>query len=400
MVFDPQSGLVYNETIIPSSAATCRCKVANTSDGRALSKKRRNVRGVRSMQDMLLFHLARNLDALTVEAVQASPPGIVEKLWRMIQGRWLDSVRIWQIFLQSSIAHQVPNVKFWTWGCKACFSTRLPATLRAADSPSLLWLTHLAILNPQTKPEDLVKVPQLTNVCSIRVMVSRRPEQGFTDRVFRSWADAAMTRGAFPCLQALLVQFPDGSVPLDHGKITHRSLTYLHHFPALELFALFDPWLEGRCMQAGKRVGNFISGRGQFSDYMRSANGNLRPLNTEILGFWSDVLQCYTDSTHHRSWGQPVSDSEQHGNDPDRLMSERPDELFLDLQCSTGPVYPSPKDVVAFERDWTPWVPTQSEVEPLMKPGKTRKPFGEPLAKKMKTNMAKAGAMDELLGGF
>ncbi|GAB1728444.1 hypothetical protein NU195Hw_Modified_91t1 [Hortaea werneckii] len=343
MVFDPQSGLVYNETIIPSSAATCRCKVANTSDGRALSKKRTNARGVRSMQNMLLLHLARNLDALTVEAVQASPPGLVEQLWRIIKGRCLDSVRIWQIFLQSPIAHQVPKKKSWTWGCEACFSTRLPATLRAADSPSLLWLTHLTIINPQIKPEDLVKVPLLTNVCSIRVMVSRAPEQGFTDRVFRSWADAALTRGAFPCLRALLVQFPGGSVPLDYGHITHRSLTHLHCFPALELFALFDPWLEDRCVRVGKRVGNFISGR---------------------------------------------------------LVSERPAELFLDLQCSIRPVYPHPKDVVAFERDWTPWVPTQDEVEPFTKPGETRKPTGEPSAKKMKTNRAKAGAMDELLEGF
>jgi len=400
MVFDPQSGLVYNETIIPSSAATCRCKVANTSDGRALSKKRGNARGVRSMQVMLLFHLARNLDALTVEAVQASPPGIVEKLWRIIRGRCLDSVRIWQIFLQSSIAHQVPKVKFWTWGCKACFSTRLPATLRAADSPSLLWLTHLAILNPQTKPEDLVKVPQLTNVCSVRVMVSRRPEQGFTDRVFRSWADAAMTRGAFPCLQALLVQFPGGSVPLDHGHVTHRSLTYLHRFPALELFALFDPWLEDRYMRAGKRVGNFISGRGQFSDYIRSANGDLRPLHAELSGLWREALQWYSDGTQHPRWGQPVSDSEQHSNDPDRLTSERPAELFLDVQSTARPVYPPPKDVVAFERDWTPWVPTQSEFEPLMKPGEMRNPAGEPSAKKMKLNSGKAGAMDDLLGSF
>ncbi|KAI7482413.1 hypothetical protein KC351_g5755 [Hortaea werneckii] len=400
MVFDPHSGLVYNETIIPSRAATCRCKAANSSDGRALSKKRINARGVRSMQDMLLFHLARNLDALTVEAVQASPPRLVEKLWRIIRGRCLDSVRIWQIFLQSSIAHQVPEVKFWTWGCKACFSTRLPATLRAADSPSLLWLTHLTILNPQTKPEDLVKVPQLTNVCSIRVMVSRRPELGFTDRVFRSWADAATTEGAFRCLQALLVQFPAGSVPVDHSHITHRSLTYLHRFPALELFALFDPWLEDRCVRAGKRVGNFISGRGRFSDYIRAANGNLRPLNAEMSDFWPEILQWYTESACHRSWGQPVSNSDQYSSDPDSLTPESPAELFLDVHRTTRPVYPHPKDVVAFERDWTPWVPTQSEVEPLMKPGEMRKPSGEPSAKKMKLNSTKAGAMDELLGGF
>ncbi|GAB1736305.1 hypothetical protein NU219Hw_g6972t1 [Hortaea werneckii] len=343
MVFDQQSGLVYNETIIPGSAATCRCKVANSSDGKMLSRKTRNVHGARSMQDMLLLHLARNLDALTVEAVQPSPPRLVEKLWRMIRDRRLLSVRVWQIFHQTSVAHDVPKEKFWRWGCKACFSLRLPATLRAADSPSLLWLTHLAILNPQIKPEDLVKIPLLTNVCSIRVMVSRRPEQGFADRVFRSWADAATTEGAFPCLQALLVQFPSGSAPLDHGHITHRSLTYLHRFPALELFALFNPWLEDRCVRAGKRVGNFVSGR---------------------------------------------------------LTSERPAELFLEVPSTTTPVNSPPKNVVAFERDWTPWVPTRGEVEPLMKPGEMRKPTGEPSAKKMKTNRAKAGAMDELLGGF
>ena len=140
--------------------------------------------------------------------------------------------------------------------------------------------------------------------------------------------------------------------------------------------------------------------RGPFSDYIRSANENLRPLNAEISDFWPEVLQWYTNSTHHRSWGQPVSDSEQNGNDLDRLVSERPAELFLDLQCSIRPVYPHPKDVVAFERDWTPWVPTQDEVEPFTKPGETRKPTGEPSAKKMKTNRAKAGAMDELLEGF
>ncbi|KAI7486697.1 hypothetical protein KC351_g3137 [Hortaea werneckii] len=401
MVFNPQSGLVYNETIIPSSAATCHCKVANSSDGRALSEKRRNAQGTRSMQDMLLLHLARNLDALTVEAVQASPPALVEKLWRMIQGRHLVSVRIWQIFLQSPIAHHLPKEKSWTWGCKACFSTRLPATLRAADSPSLLWLTQLAMLNPQTKPEDLVKVSLLTNVRSIRVMVSRRPEQGFTDRVFRSWADAAMTRGAFPRLQALLIQFPSEAVSLDHEHVTHRSLTYLHRFPALELFALFEPWLDGRYMRAGKRVGNFISGRGRFSDYIRSAKETLRPLNTNVSEFWPEVLQWYADSTHHRSWSQPASDCEKHlSNDPGRLMPERPAELFLELQCNIRPGYRPPKYVVAFERDWTPWVPTQSEVEPLMKPGETRTPTGAPLAKKMKMNRTKAGAMDELLGGF
>ncbi|KAI7184606.1 hypothetical protein KC352_g22716, partial [Hortaea werneckii] len=256
------------------------------------------------------------------------------------------------------------------------------------------------ILNPQIKPEDLVKVPQLTNVCSIRVMVSRRHEQGFTDRVFRSWADAATTEGAFRCLQALLVQFPAGSVPVDHSHITHRALTYLHRFPALELFALFDPWLEDRCVRAGKRVGNFISGRGRFSDYIRAANGNLRPLNAEMSDFWPEILQWYTESAYHRSWGQPVSNSDQYSNDQDRLTSECPAELFLDVQSTTRPVYPFPKDVVAFERDWTPWVPTQSEVEPLMKPGEMRKPSGEPSAKKMKLNSTKAGAMDELLGGF
>ncbi|KAI7709023.1 hypothetical protein KC353_g10647, partial [Hortaea werneckii] len=181
---------------------------------------------------------------------------------------------------------------------------------------------------------------------------------------------------------------------------THRSLTYLHRFPALELFALFDPWLEDRCVQAGKRVGNFVSGRGRFSDYIRSARGELRPLSTDVSDFWPEILQWYTDSTHHRSWGKPESDPEHHDNDPDRLISERPAELFLEVQSKSRPVHPPLKNVVAFERDWTPWVPTQGEVEPLMKPGEMRKPTGEPSAKKMKTNTGKADAMDELLGGF
>ena len=126
----------------------------------------------------------------------------------------------------------------------------------------------------------------------------------------------------------------------------------------------------------------------------------MRPLSTDVSDFWPEILQWYTDSTHHRSWGQPESDIEHHDNDPDRLIPERPAELFLEVQSEARPVHPPLKNVVAFERDWTPWVPTQGEVEPLMKPGEMRKPTGEPSAKKMKTNGAKAGAMEELLGDF
>lgn len=125
----------------------------------------------------------------------------------------------------------------------------------------------------------------------------------------------------------------------------------------------------------------------------------MRPLSTDVSDFWPEILQWYTDSIHHRSRAQPESDLEHHDSDPDRLTSERPAELFLEVPSTTRPVNSPPKNVVAFEHDWTPWVPTQGEVEPLMKRGEMRKPTGEPLAKKMKTNRAKAGAMDELLGG-
>jgi hypothetical protein len=101
-----------------------------------------------------------------------------------------------------------------------------------AISTQCAWVTTLDI-TAETSTIDLVRVSELRNLRRFHMATNHETadDEGFNDRVLRTWADQAREDGAFPHLQSIVLYCQVG--------ITAWSLSRLSTFPALDEFCAY-----------------------------------------------------------------------------------------------------------------------------------------------------------------
>jgi hypothetical protein len=101
-----------------------------------------------------------------------------------------------------------------------------------AVSTECAWVTTLDI-TAETSNIDLVRVSELRNLRRFHMATNHETadDEGFNDRVLRTWADQARDEGAFPHLQSIFLFCQVG--------ITAWSLGRLSTFPTLDEFTAY-----------------------------------------------------------------------------------------------------------------------------------------------------------------
>ncbi|KAK5135188.1 hypothetical protein LTR08_005575 [Meristemomyces frigidus] len=274
-----------------------------------------NLQGARSLQDMATIRILRNIEGLRGDdlvAVLGPNPLLVDRLWRSIERENLDSLPVWQAFAHVQ-GVDIGQVRYWDYDCRRCSFSRLPRLLELADNPTFAWLSNLTLgfSDRGLRSQDFLHVPKLQNVRNIRVFGSKQHGEGFTDRVFRAWADAAKKEGAFSRLRTILLEGRTGG----QKNVTHWSLGNLWCFPALEIFGLAGFGIQD--MYTAKCIGCFEPKR-------KCANYVQMRLSSPVDGLILEVTIG--------------------GLSPD--------------------IFSRKAATVWFERDWTPWVSTAGEIVP------------------------------------
>ncbi|KAK5125165.1 hypothetical protein LTR85_000841 [Meristemomyces frigidus] len=347
MGYDADSGLVYTETMM--SAKPCNCLSIHQSHGAGLVPviHTRN-QSARSMQDMVTTHILRNLKGLrttTLAVTLGGNPLLLDKLWAEIKKRSLDTLHVWQTFAQIE-GVSIDQVRHWKWQCPRCLFSRLPQMLQLADSPSLAWVTDLT-LEDRITSHDLLQVSKLRNVRNLHFYGNTKSNKGFTDAVFRSWADAAQQSHAFPELESVTVDAPRYN---DRGisNITHWSLGQLWKFPALAIFRLRGFRIDDKDMMDQQRIGSFVRKRKKTCSRSQKVRDRY-------------VLEL--------TIGVP-----------------RPEKTY-DVD-----------DVVSYKRDWTSWVPTAEEAAPWYRQDAVEDV--RPTSKRRKVKDGRAQRLAESMGGW
>ena len=347
MGIDADSGLVYSETVVSAKPCTCllesfnQYKIATAVP--FLPTTPPNRQGAPSLQETALSNILRNVEALRSDdlvAVLGSASLLVDKLWHLIKMHHLDSLQVWKAFahLNRTDVDRVREWYQWEYDCWRCLLLNLPRVVKLADSPTWLSDLHLECSNRKLRPQDLMHITKLSNVRKIRLICSNRAGEGFTDRVFEAWADAAKTEGAFPRLQAIVLEARSGG----ELNVTHWSLGKLWCFPVLEVFGLAGFSMHSQ--HTSKRIGSFVPGRKTAGHFVHVSRLHWRRRLPSLAN--AIVLEVLIG----------VSSAE-----------------YVNYKTTPGPLW--------FERDWTPWAPTAEEVipwdfelsRPAVQPAKRRK---------------------------
>lgn len=199
MVYDEESGLVYEESV----QRRCDCLRNSVQAKRSTPRPQSRRKGAASLSVVSWTRLLQNLNSLEVNSLLGLPPTLLEQIWQRIEKEQLDSLRAWKLF-----AHCHPTGVLgrydWHVHCEGRCNS-LPQILQLAEGES--WLTHLTLGAYNLESTDLSQLSGLRNVRMIDIRGgSRYQPYGLTDRIFRSWADAA-DHGAFGKLEMLFLDF-------------------------------------------------------------------------------------------------------------------------------------------------------------------------------------------------
>jgi hypothetical protein len=140
--------------------------------------------------------------------------------------RKLDSLHVWQIFAQSEIG-QRDVVKDHRTHVKS-----LDPIIQEVYHPACAWVTTLDIFTKDVASVDLVRISELQNLRRFNMATDfpTPSDQGFNDRVLKTWAEQAQEKGAFARLQSIFL----------HGQgVGEWSLGRLTAFPALDEFCAY-----------------------------------------------------------------------------------------------------------------------------------------------------------------
>ncbi|KAF2211919.1 hypothetical protein CERZMDRAFT_97839 [Cercospora zeae-maydis SCOH1-5] len=227
MPFDQENGLVYAESVMKADDHM-RCSRAKYKM-HLLELPGLPTRGAGSLLVMAKRTFFQNMDKLDISSLQDLPQPVIQQLWRWTNESGAVSLHAWQVFASTGLLNREDDFPFKL----ACM---MPACLaRFATSPNMAWLVDLAIGDVSMNTEDMISLSKIPNLRTLHLRRTMRnfPQQTYmSDRILRAWALVAKNSGALSKLQLLFI---DGQ-----RDVTTRTLQYLGHFPALQMFTAFD----------------------------------------------------------------------------------------------------------------------------------------------------------------
>ena len=181
----------------------------------------------RSLQDIAMRTLLRNLDALDENALRPLPVHILERFWSTIKYFLLDSVHLWQLF--ASVGGFRLEQRRWR-ADSDCPRHGLKNNIQWAASTSITWLTNLTIFEVNCSVDDLMYISELPNLRNLVVQEGSNDRSRLSDSIFREWAYSAQRYGTLSYLQTVF---------LAGQNVTSWCLQYLDQFPSLDTFCAF-----------------------------------------------------------------------------------------------------------------------------------------------------------------
>ncbi|EMD00245.1 hypothetical protein BAUCODRAFT_30718 [Baudoinia panamericana UAMH 10762] len=225
MLFDEGSGLVYSERL--GSPCDCLRRFLRSAPGQHGRLRTRSPHGARKLYDMSTTRLLLKLANLDASCLVGVPPHLLDTLWTLIEHEKRDSLAVWKVFAQSAITSLKVRTREVTYTCTSC--RNLGGLLSLVTSPQTHWMTDITLDGKTLEPTDVVLLADLHNVRQITVR-SWTPCL-VTDRILRSWSEAATNRGAFSMLECLTLR----TCPRRQCEdLSTYALDHLHSFPKLD----------------------------------------------------------------------------------------------------------------------------------------------------------------------
>ncbi|CAL3971664.1 hypothetical protein PZA11_004981 [Diplocarpon coronariae] len=233
--FDESSGQIYTETTISMQSREDRdWSQRIRHKPLALDPHYGAVRamGSRSLRDTAIETIVGSLADLTLEWVEELPLHLKCRIWKLANERYEVPLQIWILF--SKVLNKENGIPLSLLRYRETIEfprLSLDSYTTALVSPNFEFLASLSITAIFPVPE-LVKLSHLKNLVVLEIVhtVGATVESGVSDRLLRTWYEAAIREAAFRVLRILKLW--------NHNKLTSNSLSYINAFPALALYDL------------------------------------------------------------------------------------------------------------------------------------------------------------------
>ncbi|KAM0715877.1 hypothetical protein Q7P37_008391 [Cladosporium fusiforme] len=230
MPFDPNSGLVFGEKVVKIGRSHRRDQT------RQILKRCLGTppvycpppSGTETLVAITMRTILCNIHRLDSASLSTVPPILLEQIWKAIERSRLDSLRVWQLFAQSSIGDRT-IIRDRSLNRL----TNIHQTIQIAYHPTCAWVTTLDILTDDISQLDFASLSELKNLRRFHIATaSEAPhDKGFNDRVLRSWADLARDNGDFANLKTIFLYL--------QGGVSQWSLDHISAFPGLDEFCAY-----------------------------------------------------------------------------------------------------------------------------------------------------------------
>ncbi|TVY40884.1 hypothetical protein LOCC1_G006488 [Lachnellula occidentalis] len=191
-------------------------------------------RGARSLQDVAVETILQSITEITLEGMQWLPIHLVRRIWHAVNKRCLISLDTWLIFSKLLHKEEGSTLKLMRYRQDiAAPKSPLQVYTTPLTSPSFDFITCLSITT-ECQLSDLVKISSIKNLGSLEIIYTRlnagsaTRSSPVTDRLMRTWHQAAMDDGAFRVLRIMRLW--------SHPELTSKSLIYLNSFPAMAVY--------------------------------------------------------------------------------------------------------------------------------------------------------------------
>ncbi|EKD14216.1 CBS domain-containing protein [Drepanopeziza brunnea f. sp. 'multigermtubi' MB_m1] len=231
--FDEGSGQMFTETFVRAQSSAdrnwsrlLRPRSIITSD--AQNNKRR-IRGSRALRDLAIDSIVENLGDLTFEWIQELPKHLKLRIWALARERYTVPLTVWSMFSRDlSREDRIPLSLLRYRQQIELPPLSLGSYSTAITSPGFDFLATLSITTA-FPVSDLVTLSSITNLAVLEIIhtTGQVMESPVSDRLLRTWQEAAINKGAFPVLRILKLW--------NHNELTSNSILYLNSFPILAL---------------------------------------------------------------------------------------------------------------------------------------------------------------------
>ncbi|KAJ5046400.1 uncharacterized protein L3040_003644 [Drepanopeziza brunnea f. sp. 'multigermtubi'] len=220
--FDEGSGQMFTETFVRAQSSadrnwSCLLRPRSNITFDAQNNKRR-IRGSRALRDLAIDSIVENLGDLTFEWIQELPKHLKLRIWALARERYTVPLTVWSMFSRDlSREDRIPLSLLRYRQQIELPPLSLGSYSTAITSPGFDFLATLSITTA-FPVSDLVTLSSITNLAVLEIIhtTGQVMESAVSDRLLRTWQEAAINKGAFPVLRILKLW--------NHNELTTQSL--------------------------------------------------------------------------------------------------------------------------------------------------------------------------------